>query len=193
MDLTTTARVNERRGGTGSETTAFVDRLVTEVSADVEAYLCRHAQNIKRIETFKVPKRTKLVQLYGFPVTAVDTIETSTSPTMAGASIAGVSTYDWANYAGSGQLHFESSNAWLDTWARISYWGGMAVDTAAFMLAFPSIAGATEEQIIALMDRAASPEMDTKRMRGGSVEFETGHTLLPNVRRRLDQFRRVYV
>lgn len=190
MDLTTTASVNTRRGADATDDATVIGTLITEVSADAETYLARHVENTERTEVYRLPRRTQMIRLQGYPVEAVALVEAATEATMIGASTISVETYDFAGFASTGRLHFQTPDQWAERWVRVRYTGGMADDTAAFMAAFPSLSGAVEEQVVHMLARIDTPGVSETRLRDGGVEYEGAVDLLPQVRRRLDQYRR---
>lgn len=192
--MTTTARVTTLLGiGTGTlavADSAAIDNLIASVSETIEQYIDRHTLTAARTEQYDCLPGSKSIQLRAFPVSAVASVLHSTSWDF----VNGMETLTADEYqldAAAGILYFKS---WREpgpmAW-RVTYTGGMAADTAAFISAYPTLADACEKQVTHEWRRKLRLDKGSQDQGGSSVNFADSVDLLPVVQRILQPYRRI--
>ena len=197
MDLTTLARVKvhiEAKGqtiGHDSKADPLLEVLIDDYSAAFERYLNRQVLVGATTEYFDVEPGQRVFMLKGYPVGSVTSVYHDTSR-------------EWT----SGEV--DSDNYYLDTTTgvmtvdkhglypgagvfRVIYSGGMGASAAAFITAFPDIAGACDIQVAYHFSRSKSLGAKSVSGRDGSITNEGALKLLPTVRAALNGHRRLIV
>ena len=191
MDLTTAASVNARRGRDAADDATLLGTLITEVSADAEAFLGRHAEAVARTEVYTLRHLQGDVRLNGYPLTAVSSVSISPDLDFAASEILAVDSYHTQDSVG--RLHLVRRASWSPTYLQVAYTGGMGASTAAFMAAFPDISGAVESAVLELLKRADQPGVRDARLRSGGVSYDEPLNMLPLLKRRLEQHKRTVI
>lgn len=182
MDLTTSARVKAlaAAGGValGSTLDATITTLIAKYSAAAEDVMDRHVESTARTEQYDVDRGQQRFYLKGYPGT-ITTLKHATDR-----SFSGVSAIDSTNY------YFDTATGLLtlDGWyvspgpgvLQVVYTAGMAADTAAFIVAFPEIASALDEQIVHILQRKDSMGSTAVSFEGGSISHAGAATWLPH-------------
>lgn len=192
MDLTTTTRVQsllESGGASVAQHTTLLGDIVSATSARVEEYLGRAAQSASRTEYFDTEPSLFRVVLAAYPVTTVSLVRYD--PTRAWDASSEIAATEYAVDTDRGFLSFERYGfAVAARGLKITYTGGMAASTAAFIAAYPALAFAVDLQVASLMQRRLSLGATSTSAGGGSKSFQGGYDLLPEVRATLDLYRR---
>lgn len=157
MNLTTAERVRKLLMGggidagtaLGTDASDALAQLIAEVSATAERFLDRQAQSGSTVEYHDVEPGKLVYRLRAYPVTAVASVYLDPDQSF-GAATALTSTDYYSpivDPAGVFQLRLCPSFA-APASLKITYTGGMAADADAFVLAFPALAMAIEQQVI---------------------------------------------
>jgi hypothetical protein len=197
MDLTTATRVGNLVYAGGSVTSSFnttVGNLITAASALAETYLDRRVKAEAQVEYFDVSDGQKVFALKGYPVSALTSVYFDFDQSF-GASTA-LDSDDYfnpvLNARGLLVMKFPFAIAGNETWVsclKVSYTGGMAANTSAFVSAFPDIATAIDQQV-------AYWYHQRNHLGNASVSGDMGSvspgadSLLPSVKLVLDLYRR---
>lgn len=157
MDLTTTTAVKAKLGITGDAgTDAILDGLINEVSQAAEEFLGRHAEVAARTEVYPIAPLQRFLRLRGGPISSVTSVKYASTPVFTDVDALETDVYHIWN--ARSQIEFLSL-AWLPRgYAQVVYTGGMAANTAAFITAFPRIAGAVENEVINRYNRRKKPD-----------------------------------
>lgn len=171
--FTTKERVKARRGLSGTTEDAVIDELIAEVSDFGEQFLNRHTLEVQRTgEVYELPAGNRYLWLRGFPIVSVTSVKYATTRSFGQVDALPTDSYD--AIVETGELYFypEAFARWTSPgFVEVSYRGGMAVDTAAFMAAYPSIAGAATAEVINRYNRRFGPEGNLKSLDTG-IAFE---------------------
>jgi len=192
VNFTTREKVKLRRGLTGVELDPIIDDLIAEVSDFGEGYLQRHTLSEQRTsEIYILEAGKRYIWLRGFPLTSVTTVKYSASRSFATVDALPIDSYE--ALAETGELHLlrEAFSYWhAPGFVEISYRGGMAVDTAAFMVAYPAISGGATAEVINRLNRRMSPEGNLRTLDTG-LAFEKPVEVLKVFKEALDSRRRI--
>ena len=142
MNLTTLEKVTTRLSKGYEAHLPLLNQLIEEVSLFVEGYLDRQCQTATKTETFDVEESQRIIRLTAWPVTSITSV--SNDRTRAFTNYASSSDYA---YDTRGLLKFDYSLTPGPQVLRVIYVGGMASTTAAFVAAYPDIAGAVAMQV----------------------------------------------
>lgn len=173
VNFTTKEKVKARRGLTGAENDSVIDELIAEVSDFGETFMNRHTLELQRSsEIYELPAGKRYLWLRGYPLVSVTSVKYSTSRSFSNVTALATDSYD--AIAETGEIYFRP--AAIGSWhspgfVEVTYRGGMAVDTAAFIIAYPSISGAATLEVINRFNRRLSPEGNLKALDTG-VAFE---------------------
>lgn len=193
MDLTTTTRVQtllESGGATVSQHAALLGDLVPAVSARVEEYLGRSAQTASRTEYFDTEPSLFRVVLTAYPVTTVSLVRYD--PLRVYDSASEIDSTEYAVDTDRGFISFDRVGFSVAMRGlKVTYTGGMAANTAAFVSAFPAIAHACDLQIASLIQRRLSLAATSANAGAGSKAYVGAYDLLPEVKSTLDLYRRM--
>lgn len=200
MDFTTLARVKARISESTTAQDALLQQMISAVSVEMERAMCRYAQATQRTEVVSFPSSSRLAVLRGFPVqtTSADgrtslpfTVKISDTPTFSSVTSA-VQNTDYTLEPESGIVRIlggytpvrsQGGRALAPLYAQVTYTGGMAADTTAFILAYPDLAQACDDQVSYAHQRKNSMGGNSTVGDGGSAIFTEGYTFLPSVRR----------
>lgn len=177
MDLTTLARVKARASSLNDSTLdTILGTLIAEVSADAETRMARHAEVTERTEIVDLRPHQRFVRLPGAPISEVSEIKLAATPAFTDVD-ALTADEDYFVLADTSQLHMAVTTR-VDAHLQVTYTGGMAADTAAFVAAFPDIAGAVEAEVVNRFRAREVPEGDVV-LGGQAVVKRKGYMSLP--------------
>ena len=193
MDLTTATRVQrllESGGASVGQHVTLLGDIIPAVSARVEEYLGRSAEAASRTEYFDTEPSLFRVVLEGYPVSSVTSVRYD--PLRVYDSSSEIAATEYAVNTARGIISFERVGFVVAARGlKITYTGGMAADTAAFVAAFPAVAHACDLQVAALIQRRLALGATSVNAGGGSKAWVGGYDLLPEVRSILDLYRRM--
>lgn len=194
MQLTTLARLKAHLGGIAtSGQDAILTSTIDDVSVRVERYLRRQILRQTNVETVPLRRWATTISLDAYPVTSITSIKYAAHPS----DFSSVNVLDARLYvledAVAGLVRFLISTSVathrLPGYVQMTYVGGMATDTADFMLTWPDLARAVDLQCAYEYQRRNTP--------GGNVTSDAGGTAfigeldwLVSVRATLDMYRR---
>lgn len=177
MDLTTVARVKARATRlTGASADSLLAVLVSEVSEEAEVRMARYTETVERTEVFDVRPGQHLVRVPGIPITSVSAVSLSTTPVFEASDLLTADT-DWYLLADTGHVKVAASVR-CDSFLEVTYTGGMAVDTTAFIAAYPDIVGAVEQEVINRYNAKDLPAGEIQFGNQGGVK-RPGYASLP--------------
>lgn len=157
LPLTTLAKVKLHKGLAGPGQDPLIEDLILEVSDDAQKILRRHTEAKRRTEVYELPVNQRVLSVDGFPISGSVTLYYAPTRDFTGIDV--LDTSDYQVIAERGQIEFSGLSFFYNPgYVQIIYTGGMASDTAAFILAEPRIAGACTREVINRLNRAASPE-----------------------------------
>ena len=146
MDLTTLDRVKLHLGKTDTTDDVFLGRLITSYSIEFERFLKREVENTQRTETYRLKNCKERVCLRAYPVESVSVVRIAgTKSDLSAASPLLSSDFDYD--PDNGIFELLKSSAYSPLYVRVTYTGGMADDTTAFIAAYPDIANAVDLQV----------------------------------------------
>lgn len=187
MDLTTLARVKAlaSAGGValGDELDGPITRLITQYSVAAAKVMNRHTESTARTEQFDVSRAQRVFSLPGYPG-SVTTVKHATDR-----DFTNVTAIDSDNYyfeSATGLLHIDGWPLYPAPGAlQVVYTGGMGASAAAFIVAYPDIAHAVEEQIVHFLQRKDSMGSTSVSFEGGSMSHAGAVQWLPHVLEKL--------
>lgn len=166
FDLTTLARVRALMPLTPTTHDAMISaQLIPQWSARVAEALKREIKSESRVQTTLIPKFAERINLEAFPVSAVASVEY------------GIRTDELEALTEHEQWILETDRHLRvlftvradPAWLQVTYTGGIAADTTAFLAALPDVAGALDAQIVHALNRRGDPEGKTETFAGGST------------------------
>lgn len=206
MDMTTVARVDLLINPASSSTVEGavpdfrinqIRNLIIGVSAAAEKFLGRHAQRATRTEYLDVGPYQRRFILQGWPVTSVSRVNFDTSQEWDASDDIDSGDYLSPIYDACGVLEMTYD---LVTGSRprhssllVTYTGGMAADTEAFVQAYPDVAAAVDQQVAFLWHRRNDLGASSISTEMGTVSVPEVKMWLPLVRSVLVRHRRVPV
>lgn len=201
MDLTTVARVAQRVNPAGPlpvshDEVAIYQNLIVEVSEGVRRYLDRETEVATRTEYLDVNEWQCLFYLKAWPITVVtgvwfDPDQGFTTDT------ALASTDDFLNAARGRMGEFELkaplvSGGRASRALKITYTGGMATSTEAFIASYPDIAAAVDQQVAHMWRTRNNAGLNSINSDAGVLvhPFSPIHEFLLSVKSVLNRHRR---
>ena len=195
MDLTTLARVRALLGfddATDLSPNDLLTLLITSYSDTFERELDRHTLEAARTEIYRVRRQRRTLSLRAAPLTVAPTsIKYSTTKDFS-LSTAQTENTDFTVDLELGLIVFLFSPSLKYGWVEIAYTGGMALDTAAFIVAFPAIAIAMDQQVAYHFQRKDNLA-GTKVVEGGSTNDFDQLDLLEHSMRAIGHEKRRYL
>lgn len=155
---------------------------------EFDAYMGRHLFRTTRTETYQLDRGSRMVSLRGAPVIqgrGAITLKFSTTRSFDDADALDSALWELDPDAGYVLLFFDHS--YDDSWIEITYDGGMALDTASFVDAYPDIAGVGDLEVINRLNRSETPQ-GSGQGQSGVVVQERDWNLLDGTRRVLDRY-----
>lgn len=195
MDITTVARVKAQITGiSGTSEDAFLQELVTGISAYFERYMRRRVLKQTNTEQIRLRRWKQVVSLASVPVESVTSIKYCEHPSsFATATAMAATEYVILEDGSTGVIEFLNEMQFSPGFLQIVYVGGMAEDQAELELAYPELVQAADIQCAHEFMRRASPGGNVSSS-GGSTSFDfSAVELVPRVRAVLDGFRRHYI
>lgn len=190
MDLTTTERVRTLLMGGGMDagtaleasSLAAVAQILVSVSAAAESYLDRNVQSgVSRTEYFDVRCDRMVYPLRAYPVASITGVWYDTTQAFAAATALSSSYYFSPTLDDRGLLRLKSPlQPYYDmapAALKITYTGGMAATTTAFVAAFPDLAAAVDRQVIYEWKRRNDMGSLSVSGDGGTVTIPEVHLL----------------
>lgn len=188
MNIVDLSQVKQRikRGGSSVEDDDILLTLIEAVSATIESHLNRGLEKKARTEQFDVDPRQEVFSLYAYPNITITTVWNDSLWGFADASIVSSSWYN--THAGAGQLIFQGSTLAAGRGAlKVTYTGGIAVDTDDFLLEHADIAEAAIRQVVADFNRTpVAGQASVTAIGGGGLSFTHTGKLLPDVKSLLE-------
>lgn len=174
LDLTTVAAVKVLLGGETTVDDTLIQTLITAVSDGAAIYLNRHTKTeAGRIELYTVEPTKPYVWLRGFPITTVTSIRYSRNRTFTDIDPLDATKYDVINETGEINLRMEAlSCMYSEGFLQVTYTGGMAVDTPAFLAAYPRISNAAATEVVNRMNRAKNPDGNIQFGMSGGAAYQ---------------------
>lgn len=170
---------------------AWITQAIKSVSKRFEAYLGRGISRISRTEYMDVAPGQMAFKFSSWPVTVVDSVRNDSLSDFGSGTEIDVNLR--TIFGGEGFMFMKNIVPQSGPVAmRVTYTGGMAADTTSFMAAYPDISEAADMQVGFLDKRRRSIETSSASSGGATVDF-TDVELLPEVKDRLDRYRRVSV
>ena len=207
MDLSTAERARVLLMGGGidagtalsSDASAALAQLLTGVSAACEGVMDRHAESgVSRTEYFDVYPGQRVFSLRAYPVASVTSVHFDPEQSFGSETALTVAT-DYANPAldVNGFLILKTTLDAMTDYPlpralKVIYTGGMAASAAAFVTAFPDIAGAVDRQVIYEWKRRNDAGVVSVSDASGTVTIPELH-LLRATREVLARHRRINV
>ena len=193
LELTTLAMVKLMRAITGSDQDALLSQLIGEVSEEAERYLRRHTLQTQRTEIYDIAVNQRILTLDGYPISKSSAFSIQYSDSRDFSSVATLESSHYKIISTDGQIEFDGIDTSFDPgYVQITYTGGMAVDTDAFVAAYRRISGACAREVVNRFNRAKAPEGSLKAMgNGNSVGYEKPLESLKDFYTALDHDRRV--
>lgn len=153
MDLTTVDRVKRRLSLTDSDLQydALLAALVSRTSAEAERLMNRLVLSAARTTQHDYTPGMTSLSLPGYPVTSVTDVRYDLDRTFGSSTIIDATTL-YTDTA-SGLIHFEVLQIPGRGVVQVTYTGGMASDTSAFIGAYPDIAEAVDMRCAQLWQR----------------------------------------
>ena len=201
MDATTKDRIKDLLEITSTTHDTVLDRLIAVVSQRIEDFIDRPLETAARTEEYSIKPRQNVLFLRAYPLSAqgdIASVKIAFDWDYAAASA--VTSTDYHADLDTGTLHlnyYPSTNylgnnlATAPNVAQIVYTGGFATSTANLISAYPAIAYACEEQVIAMWRRRDEPMVKTVRIDQYSSEVDGQLKFLPDVREALIPYRRM--
>lgn len=187
MDLTTIARFKAHYLGdtpalSWTEDDTELALMVTRVSKMVEQFLGRTVQNTGSdiTEIAHVGQWEEIYKVAAWPIASITSVKYARDQldwSRIDALVDGT-TY-WSENA-RGIVHLYTEIQYDPGYVQVVYQGGMAADTAAFVLAYPDIELAVLTQLSYQWQRRTSPG-GSKTIADASITFDLGLKLLPAV------------
>lgn len=201
MDATTKARVKDLLEITSTTHDDVLDRLISVVSQRIETFIDRPLESAARTEEYSIKPRQSVLFLRAYPLSAqgdVTSVKVATDWDFAAATAVTSTDYHVDLDTGSLHMNFYPITSYLGNniatapqAVQVVYSGGFASSTTNLISAYPAIAYACEEQVIAMWRRRDEPMVKTVRIDQYSSEVDGQLKFLPDVREALIPYRRM--
>ncbi len=171
---------------------ALIGQLISEVSAQFEAYISHDFKEEERQDVLDVLFSTDRVFVEHFPLKSISDVQMRYGIQYAwgGTGARSVDPTEIDFEADTGMLTFAGTLFPGKRALRVTYTAGFAVDTATFITAHPDIASAADRQVAHYFQRRNQPEAGSIAIQGSTAMRQTAADLLPSVTRTLDPWRR---
>ena len=201
MDATTKDRIKDLLEITSTTHDTVLDRLIAVVSQRIEDFIDRPLETAARTEEYSIKPRQNVLFLRAYPLSAqgdIASVKIAFDWDYAAASA--VASTDYHVDLDSGMLHlnyFPSTNylgnnmATAPNVVQIVYTGGFSTSSANLISAYPAIAYACEEQVIAMWRRRDEPTVSQTKINDYSSTVEGPLRFLPDVVQTLIPYRRM--
>lgn len=201
MDATTKDRIKDLLEITSTTHDTVLDRLIAVVSQRIEDFIDRPLETAARTEEYSIKPRQNVLFLRAYPLSAQgDIASVKIAFDWDYAAVSAVTSTDYHADLDTGTLHlnyYPSTNylgnnlATAPNVAQIVYTGGFATSTANLISAYPAIAYACEEQVIAMWRRRDEPTVSQTKINDYSSTVEGPLRFLPDVVQTLIPYRRM--
>lgn len=195
MDLSTLDRVKTHMNAGGQKITkadaeSLLSELITSYSAAFESYLNRLVETTVRTLQITVHPGQTTFELPAYPVTTLTSVKNTWDRDFASATA--IDSDDYYCDTETGILYIDRYGLIPGPGVmQVVYTGGMAATPAAFVTAYPEIAGALDQQVVSHWQRKDQLGAQGVSLGQGSVSFSGPLKLLPEVRATLAKHRRV--
>lgn len=193
--LTTLDRVKRRGAYPDSEKhDMLLGEVIAEVSDDAETFMARHVRQTSRTEVYRMKLHNHVLALKGAPVVTVTSVKYSRSRDISNSTALDTASYN-VNLE-EGTIEFRNDMPFSPGYVEVVYEGGMVVAAtdddvpAAFIAAFPAVAGALDQEVVERVRRMKNPSGSVMTKSGGMVQQQRDVMLLSDVRRRLNYHKR---
>jgi len=201
VDATTKDRIKDLLEITSTTHDTVLDRLIAVVSQRIEDFIDRPLETAARTEEYSIKPRQNVLFLRAYPLSAQgDIASVKIAFDWDYAAVSAVTSTDYHADLDTGTLHlnyYPSTNylgnnlATAPNVAQIVYTGGFATSTANLISAYPAIAYACEEQVIAMWRRRDEPTVSQTKINDYSSTVEGPLRFLPDVVQTLIPYRRM--
>ena len=201
MDATTKDRIKDLLEITSATHDTVLDRLIAVVSQRIEDFIDRPLETAARTEEYSIKPRQNVLFLRAYPLSAQgDIASVKIAFDWDYTAVSAVTSTDYHVDLDTGMLHlnyYPSTNylgnnlATAPNVAQIIYTGGFATSTANLISAYPAIAYACEEQVIAMWRRRDEPTVSQTKINDYSSTVEGPLRFLPDVVQTLIPYRRM--
>lgn len=192
VNLTTQARVKEHLGGMASApaaTLAIIDQLIVAASASFERYLRRRVLEAAFTEVIYAREGKRVYALNAYPVVSVTSLKFATQNVFTASTAIATTGYSVDLEGGFVRFQPYSAPFFGAGYLEVIGVGGMGTDTADFIVNFPDIAQAADEQIAYAYMRRTNPGGNIT-FTGGATQHTSEHDYLKGVMRTLEKHRR---
>lgn len=202
LALTTVDRVKSLIRETGSGQDANLTLLITAISAQFEAYTQRNVLKQQYVEVYPLMRGRRLITLNASPVDMMQAFQVvlTIDNDFSDASLAPLQrSFHYIIEDDIGLLRFLTDPTPMTmgitgrpaapVYVKVTYTGGMAADTAAFVAAFPAVSTAVELQVAHLFKRGLSPGGDLK-VGNSQATYTKDYDILDAVQRIWNLYRR---
>lgn len=195
MNLTTAERVKLLIAAQGDMTETMqseLDAVIATVSGAVERYMGRLALRTARTEYHDAELNATRIGLRAYPVTTLTSVYLDTEQAFGSSALLTSSDYYSPLFNESGLLVFKFPLTVCGPDAiKVTYTGGMATDTDAFIAAYPDLAGAVDQQAAHEWSRRGALGVSAINYPDGTTASMTAERWIPAVKQVLDHYRRV--
>jgi len=173
MDLTTLTRLKAHLGGIStSGSDSLLSSTITDVSYRMEKYLRRQILRQTNVQQLSLRRFGSTLSLDAYPVSSITSIKYAGHPNDF-ASVSAMSTDSYVlEDAEAGLIRFVGTMPYTSNrvpgYLQVTYVGGMASDTADFVLTWPDLARAADLQ--------CAYEFMRRNTAGGNVSSDAGAT-----------------
>ncbi len=195
IDLTDADRIKRRARITDTSLDPLIAEIIDEVSETFEYVMARHTLFLSRIEIYELPRFKRLISLRGAPATLITEIKHATTRDFDAVTAMDVTLYDTDLEAG--YIRLQLSSPYRPAYIQVTYDGGMATDTAAFIIAFPQIAAAADRECVERLNKSRHPtgapslRATTRGTGGGTATLQRDDwDLMPSTQRILTAYRK---
>lgn len=188
MDLTTIERVRARGDFESiAASDAVLEEFIVAVSKSVEELMARHVLEAERTEVVRVDRFKRTITLPGRPIVSVAELKVGTRPDLSSASATDATAYDVL--LEQGQIRLNWSPSYEPTYIEVTYTGGMALTTDAFVTAYPDIADAVDVEVIHRWNRRKTPGSESTTFGDGGVARTSAYGLHQHLRDVVGRYR----
>lgn len=193
FDLTTLVRVKRVIDLTEATKDTLLQEYIDAASDAIEKFMDRPVLVAARTELYDVEPGQQRIALRAFPVLAAPVaVFKNDSARQFGAGIAALAADSFYLNLVTGSAEFDRVRLIRGPGVvEVVYTGGMAADTAAFIVAFPEIAKACDTQVAFMYKRRETMGMSGFSSEGGSVSFSEADDLIVPVKAAVRKYRRL--
>lgn len=194
MDLTTSARVKSwlEGGGVsaGTANDALISALIKAYSTLAEVYMGRETLAAERTDTLDVEEGQRVFFLRAWPVTDFESATDASDRDFD--SALPIDTTDYVVDLERGVVEFDQYQPVAGRRTlQVVYTGGMALDTTAFIAAYPDVATALDMQIAYTLSRRDQLGAQNLSTQAGNIAWSGPIDWLPQAKQIMDLHRRL--